>query len=285
MRGRAPSQPCISQHGTDCWGGCEPAPQGKDGCPEGGQRAWVRLSTRGHRGHSHTKRGHGGQSPGRQGFSSKSDCSGCILGRAVTGFPSCVTRLDPELLRLPLPWHPQRSPPFSSGSGPLLARARRTPALDTSSRLRPTDLEVVRVPVRPRQQHGGKEVPGAHEDCVHLAHLHADALCHHGAVGGPWGEASGSWAPRPSAGRGLAAREPACPPLQRQGAQPAGIPHASQWLPVPSEKVRDWSPGGPQGQGGLGDTMQPEDEGPEHAMMCDGSHGGGGRAGGTVLTH
>lgn len=65
------------------------------------------------------KAGVWGTIPRKRGVSSKSDCSGRMLGRAVTGFPSCATRLDPELLRLQLPWHPQRSPPFSSGSGPL----------------------------------------------------------------------------------------------------------------------------------------------------------------------
>ena len=51
----------------------------------------------------------------------------------------------------------------------------------------PTDLEILRVFVCPRQKHGSEEVPGAHEDSVHLAHLHPDALGHRGAVRLPWG--------------------------------------------------------------------------------------------------
>ena len=45
-----------------------------------------------------------------------------------------------------------------------------------------TDLEIVWVFVCPRQKHGSKEVPRAHKDGVHLAHLHLCALGHCGAV-------------------------------------------------------------------------------------------------------
>lgn len=98
--------------------------------------------------------------------------------------------------------------------------------LNVLSPLYPADLEVVGVLVCPCQEHGSEEVPGAHEDCVHLVHLHADALRHHRAVGSPWGEESSVWGPRSSASRGPAVWPGNWParPCTVSGAQPSWIP-------------------------------------------------------------
>lgn len=48
---------------------------------------------------------------------------------------------------------------------------------------RPPYLQVIGVVVRPRQQHGGEQVPGPHEDGVHLVDLHPDPLRRPAAVG------------------------------------------------------------------------------------------------------
>lgn len=71
------------------------------------------------------------------------------------------------------------------GPGNQLA-PHRAPGISVAGGVRPADLEIVGVLVCPRQEHGGEEVPSAHEVGVHLEHLHADALCHHGAVGVAW---------------------------------------------------------------------------------------------------
>lgn len=79
---------------------------------------------------------------------------------------------------------------------------------------RPADLEVVGVFVRPCQEHGGEEVPGAHEDSIDLVHLHADAFCHHRAIGVPWRRRARPMSPKTLGQQRTSpsAWELACPP-------------------------------------------------------------------------
>lgn len=44
-------------------------------------------------------------------------------------------------------------------------------------------LEIVGVLVCPHQEHGDREVPGAHKDSIHLMSVHVDVLRHHRAIG------------------------------------------------------------------------------------------------------